>query len=71
MFDAVQTVPQAVQGGATAASLFTMAAAFLDQIHGPAATVGVILGAIWIGMQITNMAIIWIGKIRARRKDKQ
>jgi hypothetical protein len=41
-----------VNGPATGASLATMAAAFLDKIHGPAATVGVILGAAWMALQI-------------------
>lgn len=33
------------------ASLTTLAAAFLEQIHGPAATVGVILGIAWVVLQ--------------------
>jgi hypothetical protein len=53
----VQQVQQAVQiptiqVPATGASLLTMTAAFLDKIHGPAATIGVILGAFWVGLQI-------------------
>lgn len=41
-----------VQGGATVGSLFTLAAAFLEKIHGPAATIGVILGVAWVALQI-------------------
>ncbi len=41
-----------VQVPATGASLLTMAAAFLEAIHGPAATIGVILGACWVALQI-------------------
>lgn len=53
----VQSVQQAVQGPtvqipATGASLLTMAAAFLEKIHGPMATIGVILGAVWVALQI-------------------
>lgn len=53
----VQNVQQAVQGPtvqipATSASLLTLAAAFLEKIHGPAATIGVILGAVWVALQI-------------------
>lgn len=36
----------------TGASLVTMLAAFLDKIHGPMATIGVILGAVWVALQI-------------------
>jgi len=49
---AAQNLPQAAQGGATTASLFTLVAAFLDKIHGPAATIGVIFGALWVVLQI-------------------
>lgn len=41
-----------LQGGATVGSLLTLVAGWLDKIHGPAATVGVILGAVWVGLQI-------------------
>lgn len=41
-----------IQLPATGASLLTMTAAFLDKIHGPAATIGVILGALWVALQI-------------------
>lgn len=41
-----------MQGSTTGASLFTLVAAFLDKIHGPAATIGVILGAAWVALQI-------------------
>jgi hypothetical protein len=41
-----------IQVPATGASLLTMTAAFLDKIHGPAATIGVILGALWMALQI-------------------
>lgn len=34
------------------ASLTTLAAAFLEKIHGPMATIGVILGAAWVALQI-------------------
>lgn len=36
----------------TGASLTTLVFAFLDKIHGPAATIGVILGAAWVALQI-------------------
>lgn len=36
----------------TGASLLTLAAAFLDKIHGPMATIGVLLGAAWVCLQI-------------------
>lgn len=42
----------AVQVPATGASILTVAAAFLDKIHGPMATLGVILGVVWVGLQI-------------------
>lgn len=42
----------AVSTPTTGASLITMAAAFLDKIHGPMATIGVILGAAWVALQI-------------------
>ena len=61
----IQNLPSPIQGGATTASMVTMAAAFLEQIHGPAATVGVILGAVWVGLQI-YLAI----EKRWFRKDK-
>lgn len=53
----VQQVQQAVQAPlvsapTTGASLVTVAAAWLDKIHGPMATVGVILGVAWVGLQI-------------------
>ena len=35
----------------TGASLTTLAAAFLDKIHGPMATIGVILGVAWVALQ--------------------
>jgi hypothetical protein len=61
-----QTVQMpAVQGPATGVSLVTMGMAFLEQIHGPAATIGVILGAVWVGLQI-YLAI----ERRWFRKDK-
>lgn len=41
-----------VNGPVTGASLLTMAAAWLDKIHGPMATIGVILGAAWVALQI-------------------
>jgi hypothetical protein len=41
-----------IQVPTTGASLLTLIAAFLDKIHGPAATIGVILGAFWVGLQI-------------------
>lgn len=52
-----QQIQQAVQAPViqhptTGASLLTMAAAYLDQIHGPAATLGVILGVAWVALQI-------------------
>ena len=50
---AVATVQvPSVQLPTTGASLLTLAAAFLEKIHGPAATVGVILGAAWVALQI-------------------
>jgi hypothetical protein len=49
---AVDHIPQGAQGGATAASLFTMGAAFLEKIHGPLATIGVALGAAWVVLQM-------------------
>lgn len=54
VFAQVQQVIQlpAVQAPTTGASLLTLAAAFLEKIHGPAATVGVILGAAWVALQI-------------------
>lgn len=53
----IQQVQQAMQtpvvnAPTTGASLVTMVAAFLDQIHGPMATIGVILGAVWLALQI-------------------
>ena len=53
----VQQIQQSVQIPAiqfptTGASLLTMTAAFLDKIHGPMATIGVILGAAWVALQI-------------------
>jgi hypothetical protein len=36
----------------TGASLTTLAFAFLEKIHGPMATIGVILGAAWVALQI-------------------
>lgn len=42
----------AVSTPTTGASLLTMLAAFLDKIHGPMATIGVILGAVWVALQI-------------------
>ena len=52
----IQQVQHAVQIPAisaptTGASLLTMAAAFLDKIHGPAATIGVIVGTGWVLLQ--------------------
>jgi hypothetical protein len=41
-----------VNAPTTGASLLTLAAAFLDKIHGPMATIGVILGAAWVCLQI-------------------
>ena len=66
----IQQVQQAaqlpsVQFPATGASLLTMVAAFLEKIHGPMATVGVILGALWVGLQI-YLAV----EKRWLRKDK-
>jgi hypothetical protein len=66
----VQGIPAPVQGSATGVSLFTLAAAFLEQIHGPVVTIGAILGACWIGMQMVNMALFWIEKIRTWRSRK-
>lgn len=53
----IQQVQQAVQlpsiqFPATGASLLTMLAAFLEKIHGPMATIGVILGVAWVALQI-------------------
>jgi 4-hydroxybenzoate polyprenyltransferase len=68
----IQQVQQAVQLPAisaptTGASLMTMAAAFLDKIHGPMATIGVILGAIWVVLQI-YLAVEkrWFGKKKGK-----
>jgi hypothetical protein len=41
-----------IQLPTTGVSILTMAAAFLEKIHGPMATIGVILGALWVGLQI-------------------
>jgi len=41
-----------IQVPATGASLLTMGAAWLEKIHGPMATIGVILGACWVALQI-------------------
>jgi type IV secretory pathway VirB2 component (pilin) len=62
---AVQT--PAISTPTTGASLLTMAAAFLDKIHGPMATIGVILGAIWVGLQI-YLAVEkrWFGKKKGK-----
>lgn len=67
---ALDHLPQSVQGASTAASLFTLLAAFLEKIHGPAATIGVILGAVWLFMQITNMAWNWFERIQKRRNKE-
>jgi hypothetical protein len=47
-----KTMNQSVQGGVTAASLLTTIGAFLEKIHGPAATIGVILGVAWVALQM-------------------
>lgn len=49
---AASHIPQGAQGGATVASLFTLVAAFLEKIHGPLATLGVLLGLVWVGLQM-------------------
>ena len=36
----------------TSVSLTTLALGFLEQIHGPMATIGVCLGAGWVALQI-------------------
>lgn len=48
----VEQVPPYVQGGTTVTSIFTVVAAFLEQIHGPVANLGVLLGALWVLLQI-------------------
>lgn len=53
----IQQVQQALQIPAvsaptTGASLLTITGAWLDKIHGPAATIGVILGGVWVCLQI-------------------
>lgn len=50
----VQQVAQAplVNGPALGASFTTIALSWLEQIHGPAATIGVILGGAWVALQI-------------------
>ena len=60
----LQQIPPPMQGGLSSASLLTMAAAFLDKIHGPIATLGVILGVIWLGMQMWT----WVINKNWRRK---
>lgn len=65
-----QSIPASIQGGATGISVFTIFAAYLDKIHGPVVTIGAILGALWIAMQMTNMVISWVSKFRAKRKHK-
>ena len=54
LFQQAQAAVQlpSVQLPTTGASLLTLALGFLDTIHGPAATVGVILGAAWVALQI-------------------
>lgn len=56
----------AVNAPATGVSLLTMGAAFLEKIHGPMATVGVILGAVWVALQI----YLAVEKRWFRKKDK-
>lgn len=65
-----QSIPGPLHGGATGVSVFTIFAAYLDAIHGPVVTIGAILGAAWIAMQMVNMAISWVSKFRAKRKSK-
>jgi hypothetical protein len=50
----IHTLAQAplVNVPTTGASLTTLAFAFLEKIHGPMATIGVILGAAWVALQI-------------------
>jgi hypothetical protein len=54
LFQQAQAAVQipSVQFPTTGASLLTLVLGFLDQIHGPAATIGVVLGAFWVGLQI-------------------
>jgi hypothetical protein len=63
----VQNLPQAAQGGATGVSLFTMAAAFLDKIHGPVVTVGAVLAACWIVIQATIAIHKYVHWLRTRK----
>jgi 4-hydroxybenzoate polyprenyltransferase len=68
----IQHIQQAAQtpvisAPTTGASLATMTAAFLDKIHGPMATIGVILGAVWVVLQI-YLAVEkrWFGKKKGK-----
>lgn len=67
-FSIVQAMPQAVQGAASTASVFTVAATYLEQIRGPVATIAAILGACWLVMQMVNMAWNWVDRIKKRKR---
>lgn len=60
-------MPPALQGGATGVSLFTLLAAFLEKIHGPMVTIGVVLGALWVVFQMVIAGHKYIHWLRTRK----
>jgi hypothetical protein len=51
-FNAIQVLPVQMQSGVTGLSAYAIIAAYFETIHGPMATVGVILGVLWVSLQI-------------------
>ena len=68
VLDQVQNaISPTMQGGATGVSLFTLLAAFLEKIHGPMVTVGVILGAMWVVFQMVIAGHKYVHWLRTRK----